>query len=75
MMQQMDIIKGYIRKAKQERRFEEVALFEQNLKDLELDYMRQRQGRWLFSVKCWLLVVCKEVARKLFTFMVGILIL
>lgn len=45
MLQQMDIIKGYIRKAKLERRFEEVALFEQNLKDLELEYMRQRQGR------------------------------
>ena len=45
MVQQMEIIKGYIRQAKQDRRLEEVALFEQNLKDLELEYMRQRQGR------------------------------
>ena len=45
MVQQMDIIKGYIRQAKQERRFEEVALFEQNLKDLELEYMKQRQEK------------------------------
>ena len=46
MIQQMDIIRGYIKQAKQERKFEEVALFEQNLKELELEYMRQRQGRW-----------------------------
>lgn len=45
MTQQMDIIKGYIRQAKHERRFEEVALFEQNLKELELEYIRQRQGK------------------------------
>ena len=45
MLQQIDIIKGYIKQAKQDRRFEEMALFEQNLKDLELEYMRQRQGR------------------------------
>jgi len=45
MLQQMDIIKGYIRQAKQERRFEEVELFEQNLKELELEYMKQRHGK------------------------------
>ena len=45
MMQQMDIIRGYIRQAKQERKFEEVALFEQNLKELELEYMKQRQAK------------------------------
>lgn len=45
IVQQMDIIRGYIRQAKTERRFEEVALFEQNLKDLELEYMKQRHGK------------------------------
>ena len=45
MLQQMDIIKGYIRQARQERRFEEVELFEQNLKELELEYMKQRHGK------------------------------
>ena len=45
MIQQMDIIKGYIRQARQEKRFEEVVLFERNLKELELEYMRQRQSK------------------------------
>eukprot|EP00794_Sanderia_malayensis_P006038 gene6038-6739_t len=45
MLQQMDIIKGYIKQARLEKKYEEVALFEMNLKELELEYMRQRQGK------------------------------
>ena len=45
MVQQMEIIKGYIRQARQEKRYDEVRLFEQNLKELELEYMRLRQPR------------------------------
>ena len=61
MLQQMDIIKGYIRQAKQERRFEEVELFEQNLKELELEYMKQRHGKWSFAITIFLIIVRKSL--------------
>ncbi|XP_076448016.1 rabenosyn-5-like [Babylonia areolata] len=43
MLQQMEIIRGYIRQAKQAQRLDEVAMLEQNLRDLQLEYTRQRQ--------------------------------
>jgi rabenosyn-5 len=44
MLQQMEIIRGYIRQAKTAKRLDEVAMLEQNLRDLQLEYQRQRQG-------------------------------
>ena len=44
MLQQMEIIRGYIRQAKQAKKFDEVAMLEQNLRDLQLEFTRQRQG-------------------------------
>ena len=44
MLQQMEIIRGYIRQAKQAHRLDEVSMLEQNLRDLQLEYTRQRQG-------------------------------
>jgi len=45
MLQQIDIIKGYITQAKQQRKFDEVEMLERNLMELEEEYMRQHQGR------------------------------
>ncbi|KAK7102506.1 hypothetical protein V1264_020714 [Littorina saxatilis] len=44
MLQQMEIIRGYVRQAKQAQKFDEVAMLEQNLRDLQLEYTRQRQA-------------------------------
>ena len=44
MLQQMEIIRGYIRQAKQAQRLDEVTMLEQNLRDLQLEYSRQRHG-------------------------------
>ena len=43
MLQQMEIIRGYIRQARQAQRLDEVAMLEQNLRDLQLEYTRQQQ--------------------------------
>lgn len=45
MLQQIEIIRGYIRQAKQAQKLDEVAMLEQNLRDLQLEYMRQSQTR------------------------------
>lgn len=45
MLQQMEIIRGYIRQAKQAQKLDEVAMLEQNLHDLQLEYQRQSQLR------------------------------
>ena len=45
MLQQMDIIKGYITQAKQQKKFDEVEMLERNLMELEEEYIKQRQGR------------------------------
>ncbi|CAL1539277.1 unnamed protein product [Lymnaea stagnalis] len=42
MLQQMEIIKGYIRQAKQANRTDEIIMLEQNLQDLYAEYQRQR---------------------------------
>nr|KAG5697110.1 hypothetical protein BaRGS_002026 [Batillaria attramentaria] len=44
MLQQIEIIRGYIRQAKQARKLDEVAMLEQNLRDLQLEYVRQSQS-------------------------------
>lgn len=43
MLQQMEIIRGYIRQAKQAHRLDEVTMLEQNLQDLQLEFSKQRQ--------------------------------
>lgn len=45
MLQQIDIIKGYITQAKQQRKLDEVDMLERNLMELEEEYIRQHQGR------------------------------
>lgn len=45
MLQQMEIIKGYIRQAKQANRTDEIIMLEQNLQDLYAEYMRQQQRK------------------------------
>ncbi|KAL8621156.1 hypothetical protein ACOMHN_004827 [Nucella lapillus] len=42
MLQQMEIIRGYLRQAKQAQRMDEVTMLEQNLRDLQMEYTRQR---------------------------------
>lgn len=44
MLQQMEIIRGYIRQARQAQRLDEVTMLEQNLRDLQLEYIRQQQS-------------------------------
>ena len=41
--QQIEIIRGYMKQAKQDKRWEELRMFEENLKELELVYMEQRK--------------------------------
>ena len=45
MLQQIDIIKSYVRQAKEQGKLDEVEMLERNLMELEEEYMRQRQGR------------------------------
>ncbi|XP_014667891.1 PREDICTED: rabenosyn-5-like [Priapulus caudatus] len=43
MLQQMSIIRDYIRKAKQARRFDEVQMLQANLEELQVEYKRQQR--------------------------------
>lgn len=45
MLQQIDIIKSYLKQAKEQRKFDEVEMLERNLMELEEEYIRQHQGR------------------------------
>ena len=45
MLQQIDIIKGYLTQARQQRKIDEVEMLEKNLMELEEEYIRQQQGR------------------------------
>ena len=45
MLQQIDIIKSYIKQAKEQKKFDEVEMLERNLMELEEEYMRQHQQR------------------------------
>lgn len=42
MIQQMNIIRGYIKQAKQAQKLDEVTMLEQNLKELGQEYLRQQ---------------------------------
>lgn len=42
MLQQMEIIRGYIKQAKQAQKMDEVEMLEQNLRELQLEYRRQQ---------------------------------
>ena len=44
MVQQMEIIRGYIKQARQATKWDEVRMLEENLRDLQQEYWRQTQG-------------------------------
>ena len=46
MMQQMEIIKGYIKQARDAHKWDEVKMLEQNLKDLQMEYSSQQKQTW-----------------------------
>lgn len=46
MLQQMEIIKGYIKQARDAQKWDEVQMLEQNLKDLQLEYSAQQKAAW-----------------------------
>ena len=45
MLQQIDIIKSYIKQAKEQQRFDEVDMLQKNLMELEAEYTRQHKKR------------------------------
>lgn len=45
MLEQMEIIRNYIKQARQESRFDEVEMLERNLMELEEEYIKQQQAR------------------------------
>lgn len=42
MVQQMNIIRGYVQQARSANRFDEVSMLENNLKELQIEYRRQK---------------------------------
>ena len=44
MIQQMNIIRGYIKQARQAQKWDEVSMLEENLKDLQAEFWRQKKG-------------------------------
>ncbi|XP_060595346.1 rabenosyn-5-like [Ruditapes philippinarum] len=46
MLQQMEIIRVYIQQAKQAKKWDEVNMLEQNLKDLQKEYSSQQKQTW-----------------------------
>ncbi|KAL4226333.1 Rabenosyn-5 [Mactra antiquata] len=46
MVQQMDIIRGYIAQAKEAQKWDEVHMLELNLKDLQMEYSSQQKSTW-----------------------------
>ena len=44
MVQQMDIIRGYIKQARQANKLDEVQMLENNLKDLQQEYWQSEHG-------------------------------
>ena len=42
MIQQMNIIRGYVKQAKQAQKWDEVTMLELNLKELQTEYLRQQ---------------------------------
>ena len=45
LVQQMNIIRSYIKQAKQAQKLDEVKIFEDNLKELQAEYWRQQQDQ------------------------------
>ncbi|RWS13629.1 rabenosyn-5-like protein [Dinothrombium tinctorium] len=45
MLVQISIIKNYIKKAREEHKYDEVAILELNLKELEINYMLEKQNQ------------------------------
>ena len=45
LVQQMNIIRSYIKQAKQAQKWDEVKIFEDNLKELNAEYWRQQQSQ------------------------------
>lgn len=46
MIQQMEIIRGYIKQARDAHKWDEVNMLEQNLKDLQTEYSSQQKQTW-----------------------------
>lgn len=46
MIQQMEIIRGYIKQARDAHKWDEVNMLEQNLKDLQMEYSSQQKQTW-----------------------------
>lgn len=46
MVQQMNIIRGYIKQARQAEKLDEIKMLEENLKDLQQEYLRQQRQNW-----------------------------
>lgn len=46
MIQQMNIIRSYIKQARQAGKLDEVQMLEQNLKELQNEYLRQQRQNW-----------------------------
>lgn len=44
LLQQMAIVRGYIREARQAHRYDELAMFEQNLRELQSEHQRRQQA-------------------------------
>lgn len=46
MLQQIEIIRGYIKQARDAKKWDEVNMLEQNLKDLQMEYSSQQKETW-----------------------------
>ena len=42
MLQQIEIIRGYVRQAREAKKWDEVEMLEQNLKEIQQEYLRQQ---------------------------------
>ena len=49
MLQQINIIRGYVKQAKQAQKYDEVRMLEENLKDLQQEWWRQQNAAKKYS--------------------------
>lgn len=49
MLQQINIIRGYVKQAKQAQKYDEVRMLEENLKDLQQEWWRQQNEAKKYS--------------------------
>ena len=49
MLQQINIIRGYVKQAKQAQKYDEVRMLEENLKDLQQEWWRQQNAAKNYS--------------------------